>query len=90
MGPDGSWDYDEHMEKFVASGAFDRIDGGPLDPVTDHETFNGAIWLLARQTSGAIPESAPPAESEEYRSALSFYQRRAVESRVSLVVVAIT
>ncbi len=24
-GPDGTWDYYEHMEKYVASGAFDRV-----------------------------------------------------------------
>lgn len=77
-GPDGSWDYYEHMEKFVASGVFDRIEGGALDPETDHDTFNGAMWLLARQTFWRDPDSSPPLESEEYRSALAFYKSRAV------------
>ena len=77
-GPDGSWDYYEHMEKFVASGVFDRIEGGLLDPETQEETYNGAMWLLARQTFWRDPASPPPAETEEYKSAIAFYRERAV------------
>ena len=77
-GPDGSWDYYEHMEKYVESGAFDRVEGGPLDPETDEETFNGAMWLLARQTFWRDPQVPPSPETEEYRNALAFYQARAV------------
>lgn len=78
-GPDGSWDYYERMEKYVASGAYDRVPGGDVDPETDSETFNGAMWLLARQTYWRDPEVAPSPQSEEYRSALSFYVERAAK-----------
>jgi hypothetical protein len=77
-GPQGTWDYYERMEKYVASGAYDRVAGGDVDPETDQETFNGAMWLLARQTYWRDPEIAPSSQSEEYRSAISFYLSRAV------------
>ena len=77
-GPDGSWDYYEHMEKYIESGAFDRVAGGVLDPETDETTFNGAMWLLARQTFWRDPAVAPASDTEEYRNALAFYQARAV------------
>jgi len=76
-GPNGDWDYYERMEKYVASGAYDRIAGGEVDPETDPETFNGAMWLLARQTYWRDPEIPPSPQSEEYRSALNFYLDRA-------------
>lgn len=77
-GPDGSWDYYEHMEKYVESGAFDRVAGGGIDPEIDETTFNGAMWLLARQTYWRDPASPPSQASDEYRNALAFYQERAV------------
>jgi hypothetical protein len=77
-GPDGTWDYYEHMEKYVASGSYDRVAGGDVDPETDPETFNGAMWLLARQTYWRDPDVAPASQSDEYRSAISFYLARAV------------
>jgi len=77
-GPQGSWDYYERMEKYVESGAFDRVAGGETDPEIDPESFNGSVWLLARQTYWRDPEVAPPSTSEEYRAALSFYEKRAV------------
>jgi hypothetical protein len=79
-GPRGSWDYYERMEKYVESGAFDRVPGGETDPEIDPETFNGSVWLLARQTYWRDPEIAPPSTSEEYRAALGFYESRAVTS----------
>ncbi len=54
------------------------VAGGGVDPETDAETFNGAMWLLARQTYWRDPDSAPPFGSDEYKSALAFYLRRAV------------
>jgi hypothetical protein len=77
-GPNGTWDYYEHMEKYVSSGAYDAVPGGDVDPENDPETFNGAMWLLARQTYWRDPAVAPSPQSEEYRSALSFYRSRAV------------
>ena len=79
-GPEGTWDYYEHMEKYVESGVFDRVQGGAVDPETDETTFNGAIWLLARQTFWRDPAVPPSTGSEEYRNALAFYQERAVTS----------
>ena len=78
-GPDGSWDYYERMEKYVSSGAYDLGPGGDVDPEIDSETFNGAMWLLARQTYWRDPEVAPPPQSVEYGSALSFYLERAAK-----------
>jgi hypothetical protein len=77
-GPGGSWDYYERMEKYVASGAFDRVPGGDVDPEIDAETFNGAMWLLARQTYWRDPAVAPSPQSTEYRAAVDFYLHRAV------------
>ena len=78
-GPGGSWDYYERMEKYVASGEYDVLPGGNVDPETDASTFNGAMWLLARQTYWRDASSAPPVESAEYRAAIEFYIARAVK-----------
>ena len=79
-GPQGSWDYYERMEKYVASGAFDVVPGGDIDPETAADTYNAAMWLLARQTFWRDPNSPPAKTSAEYRSALDFYASRAVTS----------
>ena len=76
--PRGSWDYYESMEKYLESGAYDRIPGGSLDPETDETTYNGARWLLARETYWLNPAVAPAVGSPEYQRALAFYQSRAV------------
>ena len=78
--PRGSWDYYESMEKYLESGAFDRVPGGALDPETDESTYNGARWLLARQTYWLNPAVAPAVGSPEYQRALAFYQSRAVRA----------
>jgi hypothetical protein len=76
--PRGSWDYYESMEKFLESGAFDRVPGGAVNPETDESTFNGARWLLARETYWLNPDIAPDVGSPEYQRALTFYRSRAV------------
>ncbi|WP_411281803.1 hypothetical protein [Gemmatimonas sp.] len=76
--PRGSWDYYESMEKFLESGAFDRDPGGAVDPETDETTYNGARWLLARETYWVNADVAPARSSPEYQRALAFYQSRAV------------
>ncbi len=76
--PRGSWDYYESMEKYLESGAYDRIPGGGLDPETDESTYNGARWRLARETYWLNPSVAPAIGSPEYQRALAFYQARAV------------
>ena len=78
--PVGDFDYYERMEKFAESGAYDAVPGGDLDPETDTTTANGAIWLLARQTYWSDPSTAPPANSQEYSNAATFYRDRAVRS----------
>jgi hypothetical protein len=76
--PRGSWDYYESMEKFLESGAYDRVPGGAIDPETDETTYNGAGWLLARETYWLNPNVAPAVGSQEYQRALAFYLARAV------------
>ena len=77
-GPAGDWDYYERMEKFIASGAYDAVPGGEVDPEQDPGTYNGSMWLLARQTYWRDPNNAPTTLSPEYQSALGFYEHRAV------------
>jgi hypothetical protein len=81
-GPTGDWDYYERMEKFAASGAFDAVPGGGIDPQTDLTTYNGSMWLLARQTYWRDPNSPPAPSSAEYQSALAFYTKRAVPNEM--------
>lgn len=78
-GPAGSWDYYERMEKYISSGEYDLNPGGSVDPETNWETFNGAIWLLARQTYWRDASVPPAPGSTEYRAALDFYVSRAVK-----------
>lgn len=76
--PVGGWDYYESMEKFLASGVYDRIPGGDLNPETDETTFNGVRWRLARETFWRNPDSVPATTSAEYQRAIAFYTERAV------------
>lgn len=75
--PTGSWTYYEALERYDASGAFDRAPGGVVDPETDVRTFNGEMWLLARTTYWNNPDVAPAIGSREYQRALAFYTNRA-------------
>jgi hypothetical protein len=74
---DGPFEYYETMSHYVESGAYNL--GGPsgFQPETDTLTFNGAMWLLARQTFFENPDSIPAATSAAYQAALAFYRRRA-------------
>lgn len=81
-GPQGDWDYYERMEKYTASGAYDAVPGGGIDPETNSESYNGAMWLLARQTYWRDPNIPPAQSSEEYRQALNFYSKRAVPAEL--------
>ncbi|MCZ6917162.1 MAG: hypothetical protein O7I93_10330 [Gemmatimonadetes bacterium] len=74
---DTAFQYFEHMEKFVASGAFDTDPGDAFVPPTDESTFNGSIWALARRTFLSDPD-APDPSSPDYQRAIEFYRRRAV------------
>jgi hypothetical protein len=78
--PTGNFDYYERMEHFIESGSFDAMPGGDLDPEPDSTTYNGSVWLLARQTYWENPGKAPPRDSPEYLRAEAFYKSRAVAS----------
>jgi len=76
--PIGPWSYYEHLEKFAASGSYDLVPGGVVDPETDESTYNGSRWLLARETFWANPDVTPALGSIEYTRALNAYIREAV------------
>jgi hypothetical protein len=76
--PLGPFAYYERMEHYVESGVYDVNPGDGLQPETDTLTYNGAVWLLARQTFFANPDSMPDSSSASYQSAIAFYERRAV------------
>jgi len=77
-GRDTAFEYYETMERYMASGAFNRAPGPGLVPESDSTTYNGAVWLLARRTFWRDPASPPDPTSREYQSALQFYQAHAV------------
>lgn len=77
--PPGNFDYYETMEKWVASGVYDADPGGgSIVPEGDTLTFNGWVWQLARETYWTSPDSVPSPDSDAYRQALGFYERRAI------------
>lgn len=76
--PTGNWEYYERMEHYVESGVYDAVPGGALQPEPDTTTFNGSVWLLARETYWEDPSIAPDPTSEAYRKAIAFYAQRAV------------
>lgn len=75
---DTIFEYYETMETFVESGAFDLDRGPGFSPEADPTTYNGSVWVLARQTFFADPDSVPDPSSEAYQRALAFYRERAV------------
>jgi hypothetical protein len=77
--PVGPWAYYEQMEHYIESGVFNLVPGGAFTPEVDVTTYNGAAWLLARQTYWADPNVQPDQGSPEYRKALGFYITRAVQ-----------
>lgn len=77
--PVGAWAYYESMEHFSESGVFNKTPGGVFTPETDSLTYNGASWLLARQTYWSDPNVQPALTSSEYVKAFAFYTARAVQ-----------
>jgi len=77
---DTVFEYYEQMERFAESGRYDADAGPAFVPEADPRTYNGAVWLLARQTFWEDPDTAPDPMSLEYWRALQFYQARAVGS----------
>jgi len=78
-GPVGSWAYYELMEHWIESGVFNLVPGGTFTPEADVTTYNGAAWLLARQTYWADPNVQPDTTSAAYRKAIAFYLGRAIQ-----------
>jgi hypothetical protein len=76
--PNGNWEYYERMEHYTESGVYDAIPGGALQPEPDTTTFNGSVWLLARETYWEDPNTPPDPGSTAYTNALVFYSQRAV------------
>lgn len=75
---DTTFEYFETMTRFVESGMFDLDPGPALVPESDPRTYNGSVWLLARQTYWEDPDVPPDPASPEYFRAIRFYQERAV------------
>jgi hypothetical protein len=76
--PNGNWEYYERMEHYVESGVYDAIPGGTLQPEPDTTTFNGSVWLLARETYWEDPNVPPDPGSVAFAKAIDFYSQRAV------------
>jgi hypothetical protein len=75
----GSWDYYESMEKYIESGVYDRTPRtGVFSPEVDLETFNGNVWLKARQLNWQNPDVEPPRNSPAYELARGYYDSLAV------------
>lgn len=75
--PVGPWEYYEAMERFVRSGNYNSGTGNQFIPESDTSTYNGKQWELARGQYWVDPNVPPPTGSDEYKSALALYQRRA-------------
>lgn len=77
---DGDFEYYERLSHYERSGAFD---GDPLtagiQPEPDPSTFNGGIWLLARQLAGG-PGPVEPG-TPAFEQALAYYRDRAYDER---------
>jgi hypothetical protein len=78
-GGDGDWDYYEAMMKYVESGVFNRSGGTDVSPESDLNTYNGIVWLKARELSHwPDPSVEPPHSSNEYQAAIRYYRDHAV------------
>jgi len=75
---DTAFEYFETMTRYRDSGAFDRDPGPAFAPESDASSYNGSVWLLARQTYWEDPAVPPDPASPEYFRAIQFYQERAV------------
>jgi hypothetical protein len=77
--PVGDWAYYELMEHWIESGVFNLVPGGTFTPEADVTTYNGAAWLLARQTYWNDPNIQPDTTSAAYRKSITFYLARAIQ-----------
>jgi hypothetical protein len=77
--PAGSWAYYEAMEHYIESGVYNLVPGGTFTPEVDVTTYNGALWLLARQNYWSDPNVEPDPNSSAYHQAIAFYLARAIQ-----------
>jgi hypothetical protein len=75
---DTAFEYFEQVAKYIDSGPFDADPGPGFAPPTEESSYNGSIWVLAKQTFFVNPDSTPDPGSPEYQRALEFYRARAV------------
>ena len=77
---DGDWEYYEHLEQWSASGRWDADqERVGLQPESDPQTFNGAIWALAMDLY--FPEE-DRGDTDAAAQALEFYRERAYPSEM--------
>lgn len=76
---EGGFEYYEALTEFRSSGAYDADPGrSGIQPEQDPDTYNGYIWVLARDIylpetdSGSVDESSP-----RYQAAVDYYLSRA-------------
>ncbi len=75
---DTVFEYYETLERFDASGVFDRNPGGAFTPENNPNTYNGSVWLLAQRTFFPDPANPPAPGTTPYINAITFYQRYAI------------
>jgi hypothetical protein len=75
---EGDWDYYEAMQKYLESGVHNR-GIGELRPEDDLSTYNGTVWLKAREVALWPNVNVEPSRtSNEYNVAISYYSKHAV------------
>ena len=75
---DTVFEYYETLERFDASGVFDRNPGGTFMPENNSNTYNGSVWLLAQRTYFPDPANPPAPGTEDYNKAIRFYTDHAI------------
>ncbi len=75
---DTVFEYYETLERFTASGVYDRNPTGAFTPEDDPGTYNGTIWLLAQRTFWPDPNNPPAPGTQPYIDAINFYRAHAI------------
>jgi len=75
---DTVFEYYETLERFDASGVYDRNPTGAFTPEDNPNTYNGTVWLLAQRTFWPDPANPPAPGTTPYIEAINFYQLHAI------------
>jgi hypothetical protein len=75
---DTVFEYYETLERFEASGVYDRNPGGTFTPEDNPNTYNGSVWLLAQRTYFPDPANPPAPGTDDYNKAIRFYSDHAI------------